>query len=246
MNTTTDGYSSDRDGRVTFDCSELATRKRMQGARLPADDRATVTAIRQPHDAMAARSGTLPLVNPRTGQTLTFRQRTEDTNGSLLEIETFNEPHRLGEPEHIHPLQESSCDVLCGQLTFRIDGVEHVLKAGNGIAIPAGVPHHFWNGGDEVAHSLQAFRPALRTQQFFETWFGLARDGKLSDKGMPSLLQLAVMVPAFGDEMRPTSPPWPLLRMLCWLLGPVAHLRGYRSEYPSNQDAASSQGPSES
>jgi hypothetical protein len=79
---------------------------------------------------------------------------------------------------------------------------------------------------------LQGFRPALRTQQFFETWFGLARDGKLNEKGMASLLQLAVMVPAFGDEMRVTSPPWPLLRAMSWVLGPVARLLGYRSEYP--------------
>lgn len=106
-----------------------------------------------------------------------------------------------------------------------------MLGAGDGVTIPAGVSHHFWNSGDEVAHSLQAFRPALRTQQFFETWFGLARDGKLDDKGMASLLQLAVVVPAFGEEMRPTSPPWPLLRAISWLLGPIARLGGYQSEY---------------
>ena len=178
------------------------------------------------------------MVNPRTGQTMILRQTAADTNGALLEIESYNEPDRLGEPEHIHPLQESSCDVLSGQLTFRIDGVERVLRAGDTVTIPAGVPHRFWNSGDQVAHHLGAFRPALRTQQFFETWFGLARDGKLNDKGMPSLLQLAVMVPAFGDEMRPTSPPWPLLRALSWLLGPIARLRGYRSIYPEYSDAS--------
>lgn len=145
------------------------------------------------------------MVNPRTGQTMIFQQTARNTNGALLEVETFNEAHRLGEPEHIHPVQESSCEVLSGQLTFRINGVERVLEAGDRVTIPARVPHHFWNSGDEVAHSLQAFRPALRTQQFFETWFGLARDGKLDDKGMPSLLQLAVMVPAFAEEMRPSS-----------------------------------------
>lgn len=177
------------------------------------------------------------LTNPRTGQTMIFRQTAAETNGALLEIETFNEPHRLGEPEHTHPLQESSCEVLSGQLTFHIDGVERVLRAGERVTIPVGVPHHFWNSGDEVARALQAFRPALGTQQFFETWFGLARDGKLDDKGMPSLLQLAVMVPAFACEMRPTRPPWPLLRALSWLLGPVARRRGYRSVYPEYGDS---------
>jgi quercetin dioxygenase-like cupin family protein len=172
------------------------------------------------------------MVNPRTGQTMFFRQTTRDTKGELFQSESFNEPHGPAEPEHIHPLQESSCEVLSGVLTFRIDGVEQVLRAGDKVTIPVGVPHYFWNSGDEVAHHVGEFRPALRTQQFFETWFGLARDGKLDERGMPSLLQLAVMVPAFGDEMRPTSPPWPLLRAISWLLGPIARLRGYRSVYP--------------
>lgn len=176
------------------------------------------------------------MVNPCTGQTMIFRQTSRDTNGELLQIETFNEPHGPAEGEHVHPLQESSCEVLSGRLTFRIDGEDRVLRAGDRVAIPAGMPHYFWNSGDEVAHSIQEFRPALRTQQFFETWFGLARDGKLGNAGMPSFLQLVVMVPAFKDEIRPTSPPWPLLRATAWLVGPIARLLGYRSEYPQYRD----------
>ena len=45
---------------------------------------------------------------------------------------------------------------------------------------------------------------------------------------MPGLLQLAVMIPEFGDEMRTTQPPWPLQRTLAAVLGPVARRRGYR------------------
>jgi len=58
--------------------------------------------------------------------------------------------------------------------------------------------------------------------------FALAQQDKLDAKGMPRTLQLAVMVPEFGDEIRPLSPPWPSLRVLTAVLGPVARLRGYR------------------
>lgn len=83
------------------------------------------------------------MVNPRTGQTMIFRQTSRDTHGRLLQFESFNEPDGAAEPEHIHPHQESSCEVLSGQLTFRIDGGERVLQAGDTVTIPAGVPHYF-------------------------------------------------------------------------------------------------------
>jgi hypothetical protein len=73
--------------------------------------------------------------------------------------------------------------------------------------IPPNTPRQFWNEGDQEAHSLQEFLPALRTEDFFVTCVGLARDGRLNEKGMPALLQLAVMTPEFGDEIRPASHP---------------------------------------
>ncbi|HKG26725.1 MAG TPA: cupin domain-containing protein [Thermomicrobiales bacterium] len=172
------------------------------------------------------------IVNPRTGQRMIFRQTARDTNGALLQIETVNPPHGSAEPEHVHVRQESSAEVLAGALHFRVRGEVRVVRAGEKIVIPPNTPHNFWNEGEEEARAIQEFRPALRTEDFFETLFGLARDGKLDEKGMPSLLQLAVMVPAFGEEIRPTSPPWPLLRAITWFLGPIARLRGYRSVYP--------------
>ena len=152
------------------------------------------------------------ITNPRTGQRMLFRQTGSDTGGVLLQIESVNPPHGPAEPEHIHVRQESSAEVLAGVLHFRVRGEVQVVQTGEKIMIPANTPHFFWNEGSEDAHAIQEFRPALRTEDLFEILFGLARDGKLDEKGMPSLLNLAVLAPAFGDEIRPTSPPWPLLR----------------------------------
>ena len=67
--------------------------------------------------------------------------------------------------------------------------------------------------------------------RFFESFFGLAQDGKLNEKGLPSLWQMAVSVPYFGDEVRLTSPPWAVQRALFGVLAPVGRLLGYRPEY---------------
>jgi quercetin dioxygenase-like cupin family protein len=165
--------------------------------------------------------------NVRTGQRMVFvTERPE-----LLEIETVNPPSSVHEPQHVHPLQESGARVTSGSLTFSVDGTERVVGAGESITIPPNTPHRFWNDGDDDAQALQWFRPALKTRAFFETFFALARDGKLDDKGMPSLLQLAVMIPQFSQEIRPTRPPWPVQQALATLLAPIARRRGYHGDY---------------
>lgn len=94
------------------------------------------------------------------------------------------------------------------------------------LIIPPNTPHQFRNEGDQEAHSLQEFRLALRTEDFFVTYVGLAGEGRLNEKGMSSLLQLAVMTPEFGDEIRPASLLCFIVRSVCALLGPLARRRG--------------------
>ena len=71
------------------------------------------------------------------------------------------------------------------------------------------------------------FRPALAIAAFFETLFTLGQRGELTAGGAPSLLQTAVMVPEFGNVIRLTTPPWPVVRALCTVLRPLARRRGY-------------------
>jgi hypothetical protein len=167
--------------------------------------------------------------NPRTGQRMVFLQTGADTGGELLRIECFNPPTRVDEPEHCHPLQESRAEVISGALRFRVRGEICEVGPGESHVIPAGVPHSFGNYGDAEAHWIAEFRPALRTDAFFEALFDLASRDQLDERGMPSLLQLAVSVPAFAQEIRVTRPPWPVQRVLFALLGPIARLRGLRA-----------------
>jgi quercetin dioxygenase-like cupin family protein len=172
------------------------------------------------------------IFNPRTRQRMIFLQTGKETGGELLRIDSHNPPTGVAEPEHVHPFQQSGAEVLSGTLRFRIDGEERSVEAGESITIPANTPHFFWNDGDGEAHAVQWFRPALKIDRFFESFFGLAQDGKLDEKGLPSLWQLAVMVPHFGNEIRLTSPPWVVQRSLFGALAPVGRMLGHQSEYP--------------
>jgi quercetin dioxygenase-like cupin family protein len=167
------------------------------------------------------------IFNPRTGQRMRFLRTAADTNGELLRIETTNPPTGVAEPLHVHPKQQTRAEVVSGTLRFVVHGRERRLGPGAAIEIPAGVAHHFCNDGDEDAVAIQEARPALRTQEFFETYFELARRGELDEHGKPSLLRFAILGPQFADEIRLVSPPWPLQRAACALLAPIARLRGY-------------------
>jgi mannose-6-phosphate isomerase-like protein (cupin superfamily) len=184
------------------------------------------------------------IVNPRTGQRMIFLQTGKETNGRLLRNESYIPPATDAEPEHTHPYQQSGAEVISGSMRFRVGGEERSLEAGESITIPANTPHFFWNDGDEEAHFIGWFRPALKIERFFEAFFGLAQDGKLNEKGLPSMLQLAVMVPHFGDEIRLTSPPWAVQRATFGMLAPIAKLFGYRPEYPYPYDSRSDKPPS--
>jgi hypothetical protein len=150
------------------------------------------------------------------------------TEPAELRLDTLNPPTAVREPIHVHPRQESGAELLSGALVFELAGERREIGAGETITIPANTPHRFWNEGPEAAHAIQFFRPALDTAAFFETLFALAQTGQLTRSGMPKRLALIAMVPEFGDEIRPMSPPWPVLQTMARVLGPIARARGHQ------------------
>lgn len=164
--------------------------------------------------------------NQRTGQRMRFLSGQEDP-GDVLRIETRIPPTANAEPLHVHPYQESEVRVVSGILHFEVDGALHVVAPGQRIEIDRGIPHRFWNEGPDEVNAVADFNPALRTADFFRTYFELANDGELDAQGRPSALRTALLGPRFGDEIRLTKPPWWLQRAAFALLGPLARLRGY-------------------
>ena len=86
-------------------------------------------------------------------------------------------------------------------------------------------------------------RPALESAElFFETYFGLSRDGKLLPSGDMRVLQAAVLLTAVDDFIRITSPPLFVQDRAFPLLAAIGRARGYRARYPeyaSSRTAAS-------
>jgi cupin domain len=130
---------------------------------------------------------------------------------------------------HFHPRQREHFEILDGVLHARIGDSERELHAGDTVDIEHGVPHAMWNEGPDTARSRWQTRPALRTEDFFQTTFRLAREGKTNENGMPGPLQLAVIAGEYRDEFRTTSPPQALQGIVLAVLAPVGRLLGRRA-----------------
>ncbi len=171
------------------------------------------------------------ITNPVTGQTIRFLRTGRETDGRLLEMESILQPHSTEPVPHYHPQQDEDFTVLQGEISVRLNGELHVLRAGDKLHIPRGQVHSMWNDTDRPAAVNWQVRPALETDHFLETGMGLTADGKVNAAGMPNLLQAALLVNRYSNVYRLARPPFVVQQVLFALLSPLAYLCGYRSSY---------------
>lgn len=171
------------------------------------------------------------IVNPVSGERITFRKTSADTDGEYLEIDVELTPDGAVPGMHVHPHQEERFEILSGNVRFR-KGLKKIdAKAGDVVVVEPGKAHKFKNNGEENAAMRVRVTPALDIERLFETAVGLARDGGVTKKGMPRPLDLALFVSEFKNEVRgPGSPGW-VQRASVAPLGYLARRRGRAERY---------------
>jgi quercetin dioxygenase-like cupin family protein len=173
------------------------------------------------------------LEHPITRERIVFRKTARDTAGALMQAELSMPPGGFVAAAHIHPQQEERFEVIAGTLHGRIAGSELTAGPGEVVVVPPGTPHVWWNAGDTEMRVLVEARPALRLENFFETFFGLAQDGEVSPKtGLPNPLQMAMTMRAFQNELILARPPRLVQTLLFAPLAVVGKLLGYKAEHP--------------
>jgi quercetin dioxygenase-like cupin family protein len=171
--------------------------------------------------------------SPQTGERLIFLSTADSSKGQLFRAELIVKPGPYVVRAHIHPSQEESFVVLAGAYGYRIGERTGIAQPGETLVCPVGVSHSQWNAGDGMMRIYYEHRPALTSAEvFFETQFGLSRDGKLSPKGDINLLQGAVLLQEVGDFIRISTPPFAVQKTLFPVLAALGRMRGYRARYP--------------
>ena len=178
--------------------------------------------------------------NPVTGGRIEFRTppRDVDPDDSLV-FDYYLRPggYAVGKKAHVHPKQEERFEVKSGRLGVRIEDDEWTATPGTRFAIPPETAHTVWNEGDEEMHAVVEIAPALSIARFFETTYGLAREGRTMKWGLPTPLQLGVIAWAFRDELYLAAlPRWPQQGAAA-VLASAGRRAGYRATYPRFSEA---------
>jgi quercetin dioxygenase-like cupin family protein len=169
--------------------------------------------------------------NPVTNQTIHFLQTAKETGGRLLEMQSTYVGRSKEPAVHYHPKQQELFTVLEGELTVILNGKKLQLKKGEQLHIAPHEVHSMWNDNDDTTVVNWKVWPALDTEYLLETAMGLAADAKVNKDGMPNILQLSVTGIRFDNVFRIAKPPHLVLKILFYLLTPVAWLLGYRAVY---------------
>ena len=179
--------------------------------------------------------------NPRQGQRVRFLTLPAETGGRGFTLEYVYRPF-TGEtavPAHVHPSADETFEILSGAARYRVGGKERSARKGDWFALPAGVPHvHPWSVSAEELHVRQTTEVSppdsaglVASLQALVTLFGLATAGKVNRKGLPNLLQLAVLIRSTMPATYIAGIPITVQRLLFGGLARIGEAAGYRTAY---------------
>jgi quercetin dioxygenase-like cupin family protein len=174
------------------------------------------------------------MINPVTKERFVWRHTAASTGGAFVEFDLFLDGGAAVAAAHTHPYQEERFTVESGQVAMRIGRDRRVAGAGEEIVVSRGTAHTWSNGLSAPTHVRVRVTPALRIEDYFETFCGLARDGKAARSGLPrNPLQLAVLVWAHRREFAlPTAAGRLVLTPMVGLLAAIGRCVGFRDRYP--------------
>jgi mannose-6-phosphate isomerase-like protein (cupin superfamily) len=181
--------------------------------------------------------------NPVTGERMVFGKTGRDTNGALLEIEFLIPPNmRKGFASHFHPYFDERFEIVNGSARYMVGKDERATQASDVFVLPRSIAHvHPWNVGSEVLHYRKItlldkpdLQWLLETEQFFESLYALAQQGKIGNDGLPkNLLQKVVLVQSLQPHTYAAGIPVWVQRVAFGFLAAIGRAVGYKSYYPA-------------
>ena len=84
----------------------------------------------------------------------------EDTDGEVLEANSWLGPHSPSPPVHVHDNAEDSFEIVEGRLDVKLDGTWRTYGPGERAAAAPGHRHTLRNSHDEPVRFINRHRPA--------------------------------------------------------------------------------------
>lgn len=141
----------------------------------------TSTFVRLPSGAM------LRLENRHTGEILELRRRKQHGE-VILELRGTLPAHQEGPPLHIHHVEDEEGVVTAGTLSVEVGGQRIDAGPGLTVRLPRGVPHRWWNQGEQPLAFEGRTRPAVDLDRYLQAVFEVMNAGA---PNRPPLVYLA-------------------------------------------------------
>jgi len=131
------------------------------------------------------------------GEKLIFREIQKEPDGDRLLVENYVTPTH-GPVMHTHWLQDESLTIIKGQIGYQVQGQPaQYANEGETVLFKRGVPHRFWNAGQEVLHCQGWIKPA-NTIVFFLSSIYAAQNK--SGKAQPEQFDAAYLLTRYSSE----------------------------------------------
>lgn len=154
---------------------------------------------KEPNSPLSAPELSSPdtIVNPVTGDRMTFLHTSQQSQGTYAKISFDLPPGAEGSPLHYHTAMDETFTVIKGCLAMEVGKKDQwrSVQAGETVRVPAGMHHSFCNRSNDWVTFTTENRPSQGFEEFIRGLYGLAIDGKVNAAGMPTnLLQFALLL----------------------------------------------------
>lgn len=131
------------------------------------------------------------------GEQLIFREILQEPDGDRVLVENFVQPGH-GPVMHTHFKQDEMLEVVSGKLGYQLLGQEPKYAGpGESVLFKRGMPHRFWNAGEDVLNCTGWVKPANSIVYFLSALY--AAQNK-SGKSEPESFDGAWLMTRYASE----------------------------------------------
>lgn len=143
------------------------------------------------------------IINPLIKDTVSFLQTSDETKGTLSELELTLMPGGANFL-HYHKSFTETFTAIDGVLGLQTGKQKILLQPGESYSVQPGMPHSFFNPGNkEIKFNIQ-IRPGHKGfENSLRILYGLAEDGLTNKKSVPKSLQHIAVIGSMSDSYMP-------------------------------------------
>jgi len=164
-------------------------------------------------------------------------RRVHDAQGQIvLTLDGSLPPGSSGPPLHVHFHEHEEGLVKAGTLGAQVGTKKIVVPVGGTAVLPAGIPHRWWNAGDDLLEFSGQVVPAVDLDRYLQAVFAVLNAGS---NGRPSMFHFAHVLWRHRDTQSLSAPPAAAQRIVLPVLLFIGRILGkYRgSSWPGSPES---------